>query len=87
MKPIETGCLAIISWSTFPENVGKTIEVGKFAAYTSKWGRCWWGHCSSPIKGTFGVQPSSNFIYPEQHLLRIDGHEETEDEKAELCAS
>lgn len=88
MKPIEEGCLAVIVRSSVPENIGKSVRVGKFVgtppveeSENVVWdGEGLWWEIDRSIISNYGDHV---YYAREDYLIRIDGLDETIDEQME----
>ena len=82
MKPIEEGCLAVITRSVVVVgNEGRVVTVGRYLGRQDGWETPddHWA-VDKPLMSKLGIP---TYHAPEAYLLRIDGHEETEDERQE----
>ena len=89
MKPIEEGCLAVVTGGSLGRvvngnpNTGKVVTVGKFIGKPSFCTLdidCW--EVSPPLQWKSGMRG----LFSEKYLLRIDGYEETEKSEQEAEA-
>ena len=80
MKPIETGCLAVVIGSVVAENNGKVVTVGRYLGDVEdfKQKSHWEISCKVMIDKGFYVKHA-----PQNLLLRIDGDPELDEELAE----